>query len=337
MRLLMAITAGALTASLTSGCAVLQALTFKQHPASHVPAGTVDVWLVRAASETDITTSDPQGQRRKLLDENANWCYESQPEAKILIAPLAGAALTAFAGILVGAVGNEISGYLDRQTRTFTATFGNAVNHNVLFAKDDKKQLRLAFDCIVVRQATKDNAAGFDFAARVVPSNNTTPEGYALVPVFYRLSRSSARTGSTGEVDVTVAITISAVMSEASGTRFVTLADRTIVLPVISLPRPGKGGTLPKLGDERRASTKDEERLGDANASAWFPLTSAVDAASCMRDQACLGIMPVSVAIRVTETGTGSPNYGLASKEAGDLAKTISDGIGKIITSVTSK
>jgi hypothetical protein len=337
MRLFMAATASVLTAISLSGCALLQALTFQQHPASHVPAGKVDVWLVRRASDKEIQASDPGGEHRKILDENANWCYESLPKEKILIAPLAGAALTAVAGVLIGAVGNEIAGYVDKQTKTFTSTFGNAVNHVMLFGKDEKKQLRLEFDCIVVRQATKEKSAGFDFAALVVPSKGTTPEGYTLVPVFYRMSRSSARTGLTGDVDVTVGITISAVMSEGTGRKFATLADRTIVMSAISLPQRGKDGKFPDLGEERRASTQGEERLGTTNASAWFPLTSDSDSAACEKDGACRGIMPVSVIVKVTEVGTGSPEYGLASKEAGDLSKTISDGIGKIITSVTSK
>lgn len=255
------------------------------------------------------------------------------------IAPLAGAVVIAVAGAVIGLVGSEIGAYVDKQAKTFTATFGNAVNHEMLFAKKERDRLTLDFDCIVVRQTTKKDTPGpgFDFAVLLVQSRGVTPEGYTLVPVFYRMSRSAARTGRTGEVDVTVAITISAVMSEASGRRFVTLADRTIVLPEVSLPKPDEKGVVPPTGEEKRAKTGDKDRLGVVNASAWFSLASATDSDGCMKHDECLGIMPVSVAVKVTEVGTGSPNYGLASKEAGDLAKTISDGIGKIITSVTSK
>jgi hypothetical protein len=211
-----------------SGCQLYQAATFEPHPLSHLPPSKVKVALY---SPTLLTQS---GGDRAV----GKACYPPPPstaQKPVLLPVAAAAALTAVASYGLSLAGDELNAYLEKKKKEFTNESAGHVDAQYFLIPSSSSDYNLAFDCIVFTQTTQDpvtknDVDGFSIYARLVPSEDRT--AIRIIPVQYKLSRSAAKTDTSGKVDIDVQFTLSAAMTDAkSGDLTLSkLTDQTVKL-----------------------------------------------------------------------------------------------------------
>lgn len=322
----------ALTVSLFSGCTFLQAVTFRPYEGSGVPPKSLSVVLLN--DDTDTNTGSAQD--KQML----SWCDTPPKGGQQGFVAIAGAAIIAGATIVISWASDEMASYVDKQAKKFSSKTSVTTTEDGLFIRNPSTNFfKPSFSCIVVlSNSSASKEPDFAFAARLVPSD-TKPLSYKFVPTYFRLIRSAAQTGAAGTVDIQIALSLQAVTNTGDAGKSLTvssrdLVDATIALPGVALPDSASGAASNAVG--HKATDKDpDSRLGASNETPWFPLPASADQTACTADPTCQAIVPFSLTATVTQTGTGSPDYGTAKTELTDTTKNMSDAVSKIIGAVT--
>lgn len=206
-----------------------------------------------------------------------------------------------------------------------------------------------------------DRLLAMELVVRMVPSPNQT--AMKLRPERLTLVRAAARTDQESKgIEITVQIKLDAVATNEKGVAaVVTVADKVLGIPdlhttgdrkkaftVLGMQTPGCIKQKPGY----KVVTKDgEAECRDLRETSWFEAVpkSDIDIKKCdetpqppgtkdrtMVDDgaktknqppACTGVTPITLALSVTETGSGADTFGAASKIIDDNKGTFNDAI----------
>jgi hypothetical protein len=218
-------------------------------------------------------------------------------------------------------VTDELSSYLAAQQKKFTSEFASQTNVDSLI-KFKGTTPTLPNSCIYVQQLMKDqnktpnliepnNKVGFYFSGQIVPTADF--KAATIVPLHYGLGESSAETDKSGKVAIDLRIQITSIIPDKNGVPASTVVtDQTIHFPYLLLPdgkeKPGEDAPSPLL-------------------PSYFALPQIKPGESS----------PTSMAVDVTETGTGSPDYNTAKSDISDGLKDINTDIDSLIVSVAPR
>jgi len=312
-----------LSAQLLTGCALWQTLTFQKHTYSRIAPTDITLSLY---NPRELTKAEQDYLSPKEVQDTkaiADMCGYSKDRLHTLaIGAVAGAAIVAGTTLALNIIGDEIGGYIEKQKGEFIKSFYAKTTHES-FLKRVGSNYELAFDCLVVKQLTQGKKPGLDLAVRLYLAKDET--SIIFVPTYYAFSRSVAKTDATGAVDIDVKVTMTTVsIGEKNERSIQALSDQTISFLGVKLPSSADDHSEPRPTTDRNL---DKKVTGS-----WFPFPIAdPDRKRCSVDAKCDGILPVTVAVTISETGTGAPDFGTANKEIGDSTKILSDGISKII------
>jgi hypothetical protein len=135
-------------------------------------------------------------------------------------------------------------------------------------------------------------------------------------------------------VDVTVDISFSVLDGSGSNT----VDGGKMALRSIVLPDDGELATGHRaIADQVNNYQADDKNLGPNAQTPLFPIKIGTLAGDCQKDPGCNGFSAAAVTVSLTETGTGSPNYGTAKTETSDAAKSLADTISNLIKADTAK
>jgi len=328
---------------LLSGCGNFGRTLFQsQHEDSGVPPGKFEIFILqvqaaKSANEAEVVKlSNVSEAERTAIGSH---CAEAVPRGAFdpALAPVAAIVIVAALSIATSAAEAAYGRYVAAREKEYSSKFEKAQN---LFVVEDGWP---KFNCIVGRitSSTIDqgDTTDFSFAAVLTPSFDpetstiTTPIAFQWVPTYYLINRSSARTDSSGLVDVSVGIKLTGVADkEAQAISEVILAFKGLCLKGGKSEDCGKMRTMQWNPEAKAKSEREELPVGPSNASPWFPIPG-VNASS-----PCRGVcVPGALSLSILETGTGAPDFGAARTELSNTNDAIANAIGKIIELKTNK
>jgi hypothetical protein len=312
-----------LLASFVSSCAFFQAITFEADEATSFKKEDTKVRLTlyhANVPEECIVAPHPAEEGPKF-------------------APVLGAAAVSLA---LNLAESELTSYLDKKKKEFTAIYGNAISQQYAYAPPDLNSL--AYNCLeIIRTVTdggKPNQDAFRFVASVIPSPNGSAS--VLRPELLRLTRAAAKTDNKSrKLDITVEVKIDAVSLGTKTEPVVTsIADKTLTFSGVVAPTTPDAAVDLTRGTDCKGRPISNEATGGClgNGTSWFVSIpkSSKERIAC-KPNTCKGITPITVAVLVTETGAGADNFGAARSEIDDNKKTVNDAIQSAVKDALTK
>ncbi|MBL1265811.1 hypothetical protein [Candidatus Methylomicrobium oryzae] len=263
-----------------SGCTFIRAVTFVSDDNS----------FKREGSKVNLTLFSKH--------DNNNPC-EPKPifETEFVPPLLAGAAVA----IAMNIAESEISSYLDKKQKEFTANYGANANY-IYNIKDPMNCIKIT-RTISPKNTNDDPPIAFEWVAGLEEtSTNTEIKALSLKPKWMILNKAAARTDSSSKkVDVSIEIKID-VTAENEKKSVVTsnFADKFINY---------SGSVIGYICAQKEKCPES---------TSWFP---------AIPNGAFVNISAV-----ITEVGSGGESFGTLGKQIDDNKKTLNDAVAKVIT-----
>lgn len=289
------------------GCETLTALTTVEKTGT--PGGRVEVGDFVPDKTLDGSYDD-----REIPAEVAGKCgIRTKPDDEfgLMAAPAAAKAALALFSIIYGESTDAIQGYVDKKRKRFTKSYGGRINiPDDLFAPDLTDKTGTPVRCIRLTRMSPESPAG---------QKNPANSPRKMSDIIVRFSQNPAHTAMTAELVHVRLDEFAASTAPESGGDTVK-ASITIGVSVInsdfSLGRDPVASFTQNFLLPRVERKTPPDLATVESGSAFMPLPNA---------------LPVTVAITVTETGSGVENFESFTDDFKENRKIIGDTLGKIL------